>query len=439
MHHVVVEHWSRRNSVLHARDARLKIAAALTLLVAIALTRSPVALAAYGLLLTGLALTARLPVASVLLRAAYVLPFAATFALVSFLTGDRERALLLVAKSWLSAMAALVLVGTTPLPKLLSALQRLGAPPFLVDVVQTLYRYLFVVSEQAQHMRLAAACRGSLGRTGFRAAAGAVAVLFARSYTRAEDIHNAMLARSGSGLDDTREAKPLVSVRDLRFRYDDGTAALEGVNFDLAHGETVAVFGRNGSGKTTFVHHLNGLLTGEGEITVCGMRVERKTLASIRKRIGLVFQDSDTQLFMPSVLEDVAYGPHNLGLDEAAANRRAMEALRHVGLDHAAQRAPYHLSAGEKKRAALAGVLAMQPEILVLDEPTTFLDPPAVRDLITLLRGLPQAKILVTHDALFARALADRAVFFERGRIAAEGPVQDIIRSFDWDPRSDSV
>jgi energy-coupling factor transporter ATP-binding protein EcfA2/energy-coupling factor transporter transmembrane protein EcfT len=439
LHHVVVEHWSRRSSPLHASDARLKIAAALALLVAIALTRNPVALTSYGLLLTGLAVTARLPLASVLLRAGYVLPFAATFALVSFLTGDRERALLLVTKSWLSAMAALVLVGTTPLPKLLNALERLGAPRFLVEVVQTLYRYLFVVSEQAQHMRLAAACRGSLGRTGFHAAAGAVAVLFARSYTRAEDIHHAMLARSGTGTDGVPGGEPLVSVRGLRYRYDDGTLALNGVNFDLAYGETVAVFGRNGSGKTTFVHHLNGLLTGEGCVTVCGMHVERKTIAAVRKRIGLVFQDSDTQLFMPSVLEDVAYGPRNLGLDETAANERAMEALAQVGLDHAAQRAPYHLSAGEKKRAALAGVLAMRPEILVLDEPTTFLDPPAVRDLIALLRSLPQAKILVTHDALFARALAHRAVFFEHGRIAAEGPVQDIIRRFEWDPRSDSL
>lgn len=435
MHHVVVEHWSRGRSPLHRLDARCKIVGTLAILIAIAVTAHPAALAAYGALLLMLVIAAQLPAGAVLLRAGYVLPFAATFAAVSFVAGDRERALFLIAKSFLSAIAALLLVGTTPLPGLLASLKQLGAPAFLVDVVQTLYRYLFVISEQAQHMRLAAACRGSIGRAGFRAAAGAVAVLFARSYARAEGIHHAMLSRGAGGLAGTAAGTPLVGVRDLRFRYDDGAVALDGVDFELAPGETVAVFGRNGSGKTTFVHHLNGLLSGEGSVIVCGMEVNRKTLPAVRRRVGLVFQDSDTQLFMPSVLEDVAYGPRNLGLGETAARERAMLALRQVGLEYAAERAPYHLSAGEKKRTALAGVLAMDPEILVLDEPTTFLDPPAIRDLIALLRRLPQAKILVTHDALFARALATRAVFFERGKIVAGGPVEEVIRKFGWDPR----
>jgi cobalt/nickel transport system ATP-binding protein len=227
--------------------------------------------------------------------------------------------------------------------------------------------------------------------------------------------------------------QPLIEVRDLRYQYDDGTLALDGVDFQLFPGETVAVFGANGSGKTTFALHLNGLLSGQGSVTVCGMPVRKDTLAQVRQKVGLVFQDSDNQLFMPTVLEDVAFGPLNLGLDREIAQTRAREALAAVGMAHASSKAPYHLSAGEKKRVAIAGILAMSPEILVLDEPTTFLDPPGQNALLELLDQLPQAKILVTHDVDCARALANRAIFFERGKIAGEGSVEEVVVRFHWD------
>jgi cobalt/nickel transport system ATP-binding protein len=225
---------------------------------------------------------------------------------------------------------------------------------------------------------------------------------------------------------------PLIEVRGLHFRYDDGTEALRGIDFSLERGETVALLGANGSGKTTFVLHLNGLLAGEGEVTVCGLPVNRKNLPEVRRRIGLVFQDSESQLFMPSVLEDVAFGPLNQGLGPAEAAARARTALQTVGMVAAAGKAPYHLSAGEKKRVAIAGILAMDPEILVLDEPTTFLDPPGRRALAELLSRLPQAKILVTHDVPFAQALCSRAAFFHDGVIAAQGAVNELVRRFDW-------
>ena len=231
---------------------------------------------------------------------------------------------------------------------------------------------------------------------------------------------------------------PLIRVRGLRYRYDDGTTALHGVDFDLFPGETVALLGPNGSGKTTFVLHLNGLLAGEGTVEVCGAAVTPATAARVRRQIGLVFQDSDNQLFMPTVLEDVAFGPLNSGVAPEMALAQAHEALARVGMEPAAQRAPYHLSAGEKKRVAIAGILAMRPEILILDEPTTFLDPPTRQALLELLRGLPQAKIVVTHDVAFARALAHRAVFFEKGTVAGSGSVVELARRFAWGSGGDS-
>jgi cobalt/nickel transport system ATP-binding protein len=219
----------------------------------------------------------------------------------------------------------------------------------------------------------------------------------------------------------------LIEVRGLSYKYPDGTLALDGVDFHLDQGESVALFGANGSGKTTFVLHLNGLLKGEGSVEVCG-----RTPDEVRAKVGMVFQDSDEQLFMPTVLEDVAFGPLNLGLDPEAATARARLMLERVGMAEAVGKAPYHLSAGEKKRVAIAGVLAMEPEILVLDEPTTFLDPPAQQHLTELLKSLPQGKIIVTHDVELAGELATRAVFFERGRIIGEGSVSEIATRFNW-------
>ncbi len=231
-------------------------------------------------------------------------------------------------------------------------------------------------------------------------------------------------------------SKPVIEARGLRYRYDDGTLALDNVDFRLAAGETVALLGRNGSGKTTLVLMLSGLLEGEGEITVCGLKVERRNLAAVRRKVGMVFQDSEEQLFMPTVLEDVAFGPLNQGIEPEEALRMAVRALEQVGMLVASRKAPYHLSAGEKRRAALAGVLVMKPEILILDEPTTYLDPPGQRELIHLLKELPQAKILVTHDSLFAQALAQRALFLEKGHLAGEGTVDDMMNRFDWANRA---
>jgi cobalt/nickel transport system permease protein len=203
LHHVVLERWSRGESFLHRRDARVKILALLAFLVAVATTDRDFIWAAlcYAAILTAGVFSARLSLPGALRRAAVVVPFSLTFAIGSWLSGEPHRAALLLAKSYLSAWAALLLVATTPLPHLLRGLERLGAPGFLLMVAQFLHRYLFVIAEQAHRMRLAGLCRGGLLRRkgGFRAAAGALGVLFARSYARAESIHRAMVSRGFRG------------------------------------------------------------------------------------------------------------------------------------------------------------------------------------------------------------------------------------------------
>jgi cobalt/nickel transport system permease protein len=223
MHHVLMDQWSQGTSPLHARDPRAKILALLAFLVVLATTAPnafPTLAIDASVLVAGI-LIAGIPLASLLVRAMAVLPFSLTFGLISWLVGDRLRALGLVEKSYLSTVAVLLIVGTTPLPLLLSGLERLGTPRLLVLVAQFLYRYLFVISEQAQHVRLAAACRQGTERrrrSGFRAAAGALAVLFARAYYRAQGIHRAMMARAFSG--------KFVLLRRLQFRLADGLFTL---------------------------------------------------------------------------------------------------------------------------------------------------------------------------------------------------------------------
>ena len=228
---------------------------------------------------------------------------------------------------------------------------------------------------------------------------------------------------------------PLLEIVDLNYRYPDGTPALRGISLHLADGESLALFGPNGSGKTTLLLHLNGTLTGSGVIRIAGLDVCKSNLKEIRRRVGIVFQDSDEQLFMPSVLEDVMFGPLNLGWTREKAEHRARAVLEQVGLCAAdAHRPPFHLSAGEKRRVALAGVLAMEPKLLVLDEPTTSLDPPGQRALLELLRQLPQPKLIATHDVSFATGLATRAIFLTGGKILAEGPLPHIVDQFEWRP-----
>jgi cobalt/nickel transport system ATP-binding protein len=208
----------------------------------------------------------------------------------------------------------------------------------------------------------------------------------------------------------------------LTYRYPDGQPALTGVDLRVEHGERVALLGPNGAGKTTLVLHLNGLLRGEGELEVAGVTARDGTLQDLRARVGVVFQDPDDQLFMPTVREDVAFGPLNLGLERGDALARVDEALEIVRVGHVADRAPHQLSMGERRRVAIATVLAMRPELLVLDEPSANLDPRSRRELIDVLAEIDRTMLVVTHDLPFAAELCERAVLLSAGRVVADAP-----------------
>ena len=224
----------------------------------------------------------------------------------------------------------------------------------------------------------------------------------------------------------------LVEAIEVSHTYSDGTVALEGVTFTLHHGEAVAILGENGAGKSTLLKHLNGTLhPTRGEVRVGEIPVRPETLVQVRRAVGMVFQDPDDMLFMPTVLEDVAFGPLNLGFPPAEAQARAREALHSVGAEHLAAKAPYHLSMGEKRRCALATVLSMGPDILVLDEPSTGLDPRGRRLLAGLLQAFTHTRILATHDLDLALRLCSRTLVLHQGRLVADGPTRELLANRD--------
>lgn len=220
-----------------------------------------------------------------------------------------------------------------------------------------------------------------------------------------------------------------LSVNDLCFTYPgEHHRALDGLSLSVSAGERVAVLGPNGSGKTTFVMHLNGLhQLQQGRISIGDLDMCDDNLAEIRRRVGAVFQDADDQLFMPSVRADVAFGPANLGVPTAERDAVVERALTQVGAMDLIDRTPHHLSGGEKRRVAIATVLAMEPHMLVLDEPTSGLDPFGRRELAELLVSLPQTQLVVTHDLPFALQICPRSVVISGGRVVADGPTAEIL------------
>lgn len=224
----------------------------------------------------------------------------------------------------------------------------------------------------------------------------------------------------------------ITEVKDLYYTYPDGREALNGVSFRIHHGESVGIVGANGAGKSTLLMLLVGVLSPcKGEVLVGEVPVMKKTLPLIRQRVGMVFQDPDDQLFMTTVYDDVAFGPRNYKLDEQEVERRVIQSIEKVGIAHLKDRAPYKLSGGEKRAAAIATILSMIPDILAMDEPTSALDPKSRRRLITLLKSFSHTKIIATHDLDMVFELCERTIVLKDGKVVSDGPTARILTDVD--------
>jgi len=220
----------------------------------------------------------------------------------------------------------------------------------------------------------------------------------------------------------------IIDFKDVVFRYPDGTEALKGVSFRITHGESVGIVGANGAGKSTLLLQMNGyILPSSGLISIGDLELTKKTRQGIRKKVGVVFQNPDDQLFMPTVYDDVAFGPLNLGINPERVIHRVNSALQTVGCLDLKDKPPHHLSSGQKRAVAIATVLAMEPDILVMDEPSSDLDPKSRRSLMGLLKGFKHTKIIASHDLDFILELCERCLIIKDGLIVADGPVLKIL------------
>ncbi len=367
----------------------------------------------------------------------------------------------ILAKATLGAAASVILASTTRVPDILKGFARLRFPRVLTAMMGFMVRYLDVVIGELGRMRTALRSRAlpaALDRRGPGAGGRRRDALrpllrarraglpgHAGSRVPGRDAGagsgggpGGAVAGGGRGSGPGRRrgrpglgpamSVPTISLQGVAFAYPDGRRALNGIDLHIHPGERVALLGPNGAGKTTLVLHLNGiLLPQQGEVEVAGIPVTKEHFVDVRRRVGLVFQDPDDQVFMPTVHEDVAFGPANLGLRGAELEARVQAALTAVGMQDRSRRAPHHLSYGERRLVAIATVLAMEPEILVLDEPSANLDPAGRRELADVLRRLGLTMLMVTHDLPYALQLCDRAVVMSAGRIAADGPIEDIL------------
>jgi len=219
----------------------------------------------------------------------------------------------------------------------------------------------------------------------------------------------------------------IIELQDVHYTYPDGTRALDGISFRIVHGESVGIVGANGAGKSTLLLQINGtLISTRGRVRIGETILSKKTAREVRKRIGFIFQNSDDQLFMPTVFEDVAFGPLHLGWTQENVEQSAIKALEQVRCVHLRDRPPHKLSEGQKRSVSIASVISMDPDILVMDEPSSNLDPRSRRQLIQLLKTFQHSKILATHDLDMVLDLCERTIILSEGRIAADGPTLDL-------------
>lgn len=477
------DRYARGHSVCHQLSAIGKLALTVTVIcmgLVVPAELWPLQGVLIGFILLGHTL-ARIPVAYLTIRLGMFLPilFLLTISLPAsqgFAAGWDLMARIFI-RGTLAFLAVLWLVNTLPFDELLVLFRRIRVPDVFTATLAFMYRYVFVLWDELARMRVARQARsfqlGSL-RFRWRVRGQLLGMLLIRGMGRAERVHQAMCARGWDGHVRTLSSKqivpptrsethkiseiesdavsenetsttdmivassdPVVVVNRLNYRYPTGREALLNVSFQLGVGTRLGLVGPSGAGKSTLLMHLNGLLpnppiathdpTSPTPVTVCGLPVIKRRLYEIRRHVGFLFQDPDDQVFCPTVREDVAFGPLNLGLSETEVARRVTDSLTTVGLAGFDDRATVQLSMGERKRVCLAGVLACSPTLLALDEPSSNLDPRARRTLMALLKSFQGSQIIATHDLELVVELCDQVIVLDEGRIEAEGPTAIIL------------
>ncbi len=472
-----LDEYAHLDSPIHRWEPRAKFVALFALIIAFSMVRD-LHLVPFMLVITaGLYALARLPLSFLIARLKYpgvfllalviILPLftgSTVIAQIGFLSVRAEGLTymaLVVSRFAAILTVSLILFGTAPFMTHVRTLRRLGIPPLLADLLLLTVRYLFQIADAFQRMQIAMRLRGfSLTHLNGRSAsqlAGLLASLFIRSYEQAERVYHAMRLR-GYGESPSSALKaphpptpspsqaiergssapvflpslagddadtPALSITRLAFSYPGRPPVLNGIDLSVQYGERVGVIGANGAGKTSLFLTICGVLTpSSGEIRAGG---ELLPLGKVQPSIGLVFQNSDDQLFSPTVREDVAFGAVNLSLSAAEVEARVSEALTLTGAAHLADRAPHHLSGGEKRMVAIAAVLAMRPRLVLYDEPDANLDSRARRRLIHFLQAAPHTLLLASHDLELILEVCDRVIVLDEGRVVADGAARTIM------------
>ncbi|WP_160397660.1 cobalt ECF transporter T component CbiQ [Paenibacillus sp. MMS18-CY102] len=454
------EQTSRPENNASSRTTK-RLLAVLGLLATMMFFRHPAALmGAAGCFLFGM-LLAGLPLLQILRRLLLIIPFALgaivfvpfqhaqggtelfrLFGCVATEEGMRHSIVLLLKVVNANLLITYLLL-STPLFQLIKSLRAIGIPAVLLEIIGLMLRYLALLKEEAQGMVKAQRSRGlrlegwMWSRSTYRRFGELLGVLFIRAYARSTRIYQSITARGGfgAGIAGARRQQTIgqegpsmaIEVRGVTYQYGQ-IQALRGLSFSIRQGAKVVLMGPNGAGKSTLISLLNGLeQPALGEVRVFGERMGRENALHLRQRIGVVYQDPDDQIFSTTVEEDVAFGPRNLGLDELAVQERVTEALRAVGMSELRGRSPFELSYGQKRRVAIAGVLAMRPEVVILDEPMAFLDPKSRDDLQTLLERMHASGltlIVATHDVDFAAEWATDVLVLKDGKLLASGTAE---------------
>lgn len=452
--HLHIDQYAHLDSPIHRWQPRAKFLTLFALIVLFSLVRDLRLVPPMLVVTAGLFALSRLPLGFLVARLRYpgvfllaliiILPLFSGQTVIYELGPLAVRAegleymLLVVSRFAAILTVSLIIFGTSSFLTTVRTLRALGIPAVLADMLLLTIRYIFEIADSFGRMQTAMRLRGfSLTRLNTRAAgqlAGLLASLFIRSFEQAERVYKAMRLR-GYGITQeekqaamthhVQDATAALSLSGLRFSYPGRPPALNGVNLAVATGERVGLIGPNGAGKTSLFLSVCGVLTPEaGEVQVYGTSVRG---GKYHPQIGLVFQNSDDQLFSPTVREDIAFGPVNMGLEPDAVDQCVAEALALTGTAHLVERAPHHLSGGEKRMVSIASVLAMRPGLVLYDEPDANLDMRARRRLIEFLRTAPHTLILASHDLEMVLEVCDRVILLDSGRVVADGNSRTIM------------